>query len=984
MKRYNPADIEPKWQKKWAKDKTFEADVDDTRPKKYIIDMFPYPSGAAMHVGHVRNFTISDVLSQYHRQQGYNVLHAMGWDTFGLPAENYAIKTGIHPAETTKTNIANFKEQLSSLGMSYDWSREINTSDPEYYKWTQWIFTKLFENGLAYQAERAQWWCDQCKTVLANEQVVNGKCWRHDDADDPLVQKKTLNQWFFKITDYADRLLEGIDALDWPDKIKTMQKNWIGKSTGAEVDFAVVSSETDSVDFEKVITVFTTRPDTLYGATFMVLAPEHELVEQIVSDEQQAAVRAYVAATAQKSELERQESKEKTGVFTGAYAINPLNNEKIPVWIADYVLTGYGTGAIMAVPAHDERDNEFAKKFDLPIRQVVAEEFNERLDEAERVTGVNIIGYDPTTDRFMGMHNNVVDKPWLASGGRDEGEEDYEATACRELAEEAGYHEVKELISLGGFFYTYYYNPTKQSKRKGTGRNYLAIISEQEAPQSANEEHEKYDVVWWTKEELQSISDSWGEGYKHWKAAVKQAFVAAEAYKNKKPFEPEVFTGDGVLVNSGPYDDLPSAEAREQIVQHLERKKQGSLKTNYKIRDWLISRQRYWGAPIPIVYCAEHGAVAVPEDQLPVELPKVESFQPTGEGKSVLASVADWVNTTCPTCDGLAKRETDTMDGFACSSWYFLRYIDPHNNKQAWDPAKANYWMPVDYYCGGDHAVTHLLYARFWFYFFADQGLIDEAKKEPVGKLVYNGYILAHDGNKMSKSKGNTVNPDSLIKDGYGADSVRLFEMFIAPYEQNTNWNTNGVPGTYRFLQRFWTLVQEFLGSEKDNESNESVLRVAHKVINAVTEDLEDLRFNTAVAALMEAVNALYKEKVDGFNGTESWQFALESLTQLLAPFAPHMSEELWLELGREGSVHLANWPLHDPSYLIENAVTIVLQVNGKVRASIEVPKDVDKEDLESLALENERVKEYVGGSVPKKIIVVPGKLVNIVVDVRT
>lgn len=972
MKRYTPSEIEPRWQQQWAADQTFATQNDQTKPKKYIIDMFPYPSGAAMHVGHVRNFTISDVLSQYHRQKGYNVLHTMGWDTFGLPAENYAIKTGIHPAETTKTNIANFKEQLSSLGMSYDWSREINTSDPEYYKWTQWIFTKLFEHGLAYQAERAQWWCDQCKTVLANEQVVNGKCWRHDDSDDPLVQKRTLKQWFFKITDYADRLLEGIDDLDWPEKIKVMQKNWIGKSIGAEVDFELEGGHGS-------VRVFTTRPDTLYGATFMVLAPEHELVEVITTDEQREAVAAYVAKTAKKSELERQENKEKTGVFTGAYAVNPLSGEQIPVWIADYVLTGYGTGAIMAVPAHDERDNAFAKKFDLPIRQVIAEEFNERLDGGDRVTGVNVVGYDPETNRFMGMHNMVVDAPWLVSGGR-EGEEDYAVTAQRELAEEAGYHDVQELIPLGGFFYTYYFNPTKQTIRKGTGKNYLAIISEKEVAQPANEAHEKYEAVWWTEKELQAISDSWGEGFRHWKAAVQDAIAAARTYKSNQPFESDIFTGDGVLVNSGAYDDVPSAEAREQIVGHLQRKAQGELKTNYKIRDWLISRQRYWGAPIPIIHCPKHGAVAVPEDQLPVELPKVESFQPTGEGTSVLASVEEWVNTTCPTCGGPAKRETDTMDGFACSSWYFLRYIDPHNDKQAWDPEKANYWLPVDYYCGGDHAVTHLLYARFWFYFFADIGLIDQTKVEPVGKLVYNGYILAHDGNKMSKSKGNTVNPDSLIADGYGADSVRLFEMFIAPYDQNTNWNTNGVPGTFRFLQRFWTLVQEYLASDQEDGENQAVLRIAHRAVHDVTDDIDGLRFNTAVASLMEAVNALYKQKVSGFAGAASWQFALESLTQLLAPFAPHITEELWRELGHDSSVHVANWPVHDPVYLVEDTATIALQVNGKLRATIEVPTSISQPELEQLALANERIQEYVGDKQPARLVVVPGKLVNVVV----
>lgn len=832
MRRYNPSEIEPKWQRTWHDQATFKVDIDPAKTKKYIIDMFPYPSGAAMHVGHVRNFTISDVLSQYYRQKGYSVMHTMGWDTFGLPAENYAIKTGTPPAETTRVNIANFKKQLNMLGMSYDWSREINTSDPKYYRWTQWIFTKLFERGLAYQAERAQWWCETDQTVLANEQVEAGNCWR---CGNPVV-KKNLKQWFFKITDYADSLLEGIDDLDWPEKIKTMQRNWIGKSQGAEISFRIDGRE-------DIIKVFTTRADTLFGATFMVLAPEHELVSSITTDEQRTVVDEYVAATAKKSEIERQENKQKTGVFTGSYAINLVTHEKIPIWIADYVLTGYGTGAIMAVPAHDERDNEFAQKFNLPIVTVV------RGGLANENTPV---------DNFDDLSDEAVKTRLEKSGG--------------------------------------------------------------------------------------------------------------------------VYHGEGVLVNSGPYEGLSTAEAREQIVAHLEREQVGQEKTNYKMRDWLISRQRYWGAPIPIIHCPEHGAVAVPEDQLPVRLPAVESFAPSGKG-SALATVDDWVNAPCPTCGKPAKRETDTMDGYACSSWYFLRYIDPDNDKQAWDPEKANYWLPVDFYCGGDHAVSHLLYTRFWFHFFADLGLIDRTRREPVGKLVYNGYILAHDGTKMSKSKGNVVNPDELISQGYGADSVRLFEMFIAPYEQSTNWNTNGVPGTYRFLQRFWNLAQEFGSVDKDAAENPAVMRVAHQAIKQVSHDLDRLSFNTAVAALMEAVNALYKLKsANNFAGSISWQFALETLTQLLAPFAPHITEELWADYGHSGSVHVASWPTHDEKYLVTDEVTLPVQVNGKVRAEITVAKDASRQSIESAALSNDRIINLLANKKPARIIVVPGRLVNIVI----
>ena len=810
MRRYNPREIEQKWQQTWAEQKTFRVTVDSNKPKKYIIDMFPYPSGAAMHVGHVRNFTISDVLSQYHRQKGYNVLHTMGWDTFGLPAENYAIKTGTPPAVSTKANIANFKKQLTSLGMSYDWGREITTSDPEYYKWTQWIFTKLHEAGLAYQDERAQWWCPECKTVLANEQVVNGCCWRHEDTP---VTKKNLKQWFFKITEYADELLEGIDSLDWPEKIKTMQRNWIGKSVGAEIRFKLEDSG-------KAVNVFTTRPDTLFGATYIVLAPEHPMTQEIATDSQKEAVAAYIRASQAKTDIERQENKQKTGVFTGAYAINPATNQPIPIWTADYVLGGYGTGAIMAVPAHDERDYEFAKTFDLPIVEVI----------------------------------------------------------------------------------------TKPESFEGC------------------------------------------------------------------------YTGEGILMNSGKYDGMSSSDAREQIVRDLGEQGAAQEKTNYKMRDWLISRQRYWGAPIPIIHCPKDGAVSVPLSDLPVVLPEVQSFEPTGEG-SVLAGVKDWVQTTCPKCGGPAERETDTMDGYACSSWYFLRYTDPDNQEQAWNPEIANYWLPIDYYCGGDHAVSHLLYSRFWMYFFADQGLIEKTRREPVGKLVYNGYILAHDGQKMSKSKGNVVNPDELIEQGYGADSVRLFEMFIAPYEQNTNWNTNGVPGTFRFLQRFWTLVQEYQDAPRDDQTDDNVLKTAHRAIYRTSDHLEKLVFNNAVSSLMEAVNELYKIKAEtGYKGSLSWQFTLETITKLLAPFAPHMSEELWQQLGHDSSVHIDNWPVHDAKYLEDDQLTIVVQVNGKVRATVRVAKDASKDEVLEAAHKDSKVAGYLEGKELKKEIFVPGKLVNFVV----
>ncbi|HEX4662604.1 MAG TPA: leucine--tRNA ligase [Candidatus Saccharimonadales bacterium] len=802
MKRYDPSTIEPKWQKTWADTKAYEVTEDSTKPKAYVAGMFPYPSGAGLHVGHVRNYAIVDVIARFHRQRGYNVMNPIGWDTFGLPAENYAIKTGTPPAVSTLENIKNFKNQYQRIGMSIDWSRELNTTDPEYYKWTQWIFTQLFERKLAYQAERMQWWCPHDKTVLANEQVEGGKCWRCGNV----VIKKSMKQWFFKITEYADELLDNIDDLDWPEGIKAQQRNWIGKSTGAEVDFAIDAHE-------QKVTVFTTRPDTLYGATFLVLAPEHELVQTITSDAQKQAIENYIAEANKKSEIERQDTnREKTGVATGAYAINPVNNAKIPIWIADYVLTGYGTGAIMAVPAHDERDYEFATHFDLPIIEV----------------------YD------------------------------------RADAEKA-------------------------------------------------------------------------------------------------------FGGEGIVKNSDDYNGLHTEEMREKIVADLITKNAGHEKTNYRMRDWLISRQRYWGAPIPIIHCPDHGAVAVPESDLPVILPEVENYEPDGSGLGVLARSTDWVNTTCPTCGGPAKRETDTMDGYACSSWYYLRYADAHNDERAWDPAKANYWMPIDYYCGGDHAVSHLLYSRFWTKVFADMGLVNV--REPVKKLVYNGYINAADGTKMSKSKGNVVDPLELVDAGYGADALRVYELFIAPYDLDAAWDPNGIAGSYRFLNRVWNLVQESFESDK---SSEAPLSAVHKTIKKVTDDLVRLSFNTAIAAQMELVNELYKAKAGGMK-SDSWQFALSSLVQMVAPFAPHIAEELWRQLGHTDSIHVSQWPIWDDAYLVENTVTIAIQVNGKVRGEIKIAKDTEQALVETAAKNEENIAAHLNNKQIQRVIYVPNRLLNIV-----
>lgn len=811
MKRYNPKDIESAWQQKWNEANINVAIEDDSKTKMYVSGMFPYPSGAGMHTGHAFSYAIVDSIARFYRAHGLNVMNPMGWDTFGLPAENYAIATGMAPAKVTAENIANFKKQFAHMGVSIDWTREINTSDPEYYRWTQWIFTKMLERGLAYQKESLQWWCPVDKTVLANEQVEGGNCWRCGTP----VEKKSMKQWFFKITEYADALLGEIDSLGWPTKIKVAQTNWIGKSVGAEIEFEIE-------DQKDKIKVFTTRADTLFGATALVLAPEHPLVDKLAVGEFKDNIAEYKAAAIKKSEIDRMnESREKTGSFTGSYAINPASGEKMPIWIADYVLGGYGTGAIMVVPAHDERDYEFAEKFSIPIVK-------------------------------------VIDTP-----------DSYEAIGP--------------------------------------------------------------------------------------------------------------YGGEGKLVNSGHYDGMDSAEAREEIVAWLEKQGIGAYKTTYKMRDWLISRQRYWGAPIPIIHCDKDGAVPVPEDQLPVVLPEVEDYAPKGDGRSALASVDSWVNTTCPKCGGPAKRETDTMDGYACSSWYLLRYCDPKNSQAAWSPVVVNYWSPVDYYVGGDHAVAHLLYFRFWTHVFYDMGLT--SFKEPVKKLVYHGYINAEDGSKMSKSKGNVIDPLDVINQGYGADSLRMYLLFMGPIELDASWDSRGIGGVYRFLNRVWVITQEYLEATDKNytDNDAEIERLTHKLIKKVTEDYRKLSFNTVTANLMEFVNELYKFKTKGFSD-EQWRRSLKVVAQLMAPITPHVADELWSELGGEGFVQQAQWPEWDDKLVESQTMTIVVQVNGKVRAKLELPKDTAEDKVIEMALADNHVAEYVGDKKPAKTIYVPGRLVSVVV----
>jgi leucyl-tRNA synthetase len=808
--RYDPKIIEPFWQSEWARTDLYLTREDPGRPKFYILEMFPYPSGAGLSVGHLHNYVPCDVVGRYKRMAGFNVLHPMGWDAFGLPAENEAILKGSHPTETVPRYAANFKRQLTISGCAYDWSREINSSSPEYYKWTQWFFLMLLKRGLAYRANGAQWWCDKCQTILANEQVINGCCWRHPDNP---VTKKDLEQWYIKITDYADRLLADLDGIDWPEPIKLMQRNWIGRSEGAELSFPVTAHKGKEVRF------FTTRPDTVFGVSFMVLAPEHPLVAEITTDAQGAKIESYVADARRQTDIERMSTaKEKSGVFTGAFARNVFTNKDIPIWIADYVLMGYGTGAIMAAPGEDQRDFEFATKYHLEIPRVTA--------PAD--------GSTPPADRAFNEH--------------------------------------------------------------------------------------------------------------------------------------------GIAINSGFLNGKTTAEAITAVCNYAEQNKIGRATINYRMRDWLISRQRYWGCPIPIVYCKTDGIVPVPEDQLPVMLPPMKDYLPSGTGRSPLANVPEFVNTTCPKCGGPAERETDTLDGFACSSWYFLRFASPHESARPFDRRAVDRWLPVDLYVGGaEHAVMHLLYARMWTKVMFDEEMI--GFDEPFPALRNQGVVWASDGQRMSKSKGNVVTPDAMIEK-YGADALRLWELFMSPFDEATNWNENGIGGTLRFLQRVWTMMRRYIDSGAPNGSpSEETLKRTHKTIQMVTDHIDRLRFNTALAAMMDHLNHISKLKP-----AEMDRFTLESFILLLAPMAPHVTEEIWRSLGHTSSIHLERWPGFDPKLVIDELVTIAIQINGKVRDRIEVPANTPEEAVIALALSREPIKRHLDGNPPKKLIYIKNKMLSIVV----
>jgi leucyl-tRNA synthetase len=833
--------VEPKWQARWRAARLHQTTFDPSRPKFYALDMFPYPSGAGLHVGHCEGYTATDIITRWKRMQGWNVLHPMGWDAFGLPAENYAIKTGIHPRVTTEKAIANFRRQIDSIGFAYDWDREINTTDPKYLKWTQWIFLQLFNKGLAYEGTVPINWCPSCKTGLANEEVTQGCCERCGSG----VERKDMRQWLLRITRYADRLLEDLAELDWPESTLAMQRNWIGRSDGAEAIFRVVAP--DGLLGSDEIKVFTTRPDTLYGATYMVLSPEHPLVDSLTTQAQQSAVRAYQLAARRKSDLERTDlAKEKTGAFTGASATNPVNGEKIPVWIADYVLSSYGTGAIMAVPAHDQRDYEFASKFNLPIRPV-----------------------------------------------------------------------------------------------------------------------------------------------------VRPADGSTPAYG-------QAFCDEGIAINSGDLDGLPTLQAKAKVTGQLESRGLGRAMVSYRLRDWVFSRQRYWGEPIPIVHCPTHGTVPVPESALPVTLPEVERYQPTGTGESPLAGIESWVKTTCPTCGGPARRETNTMPQWAGSCWYYLRYLDPKDELQSWSKQAEQQWQPVDLYVGGaEHAVLHLLYSRFWHKVLYDLGHV--STKEPFKKLRHQGTVLAYSYqdalgryhemseielrgddailkatgeklkvavDKMAKTKLNGINPDDVVAE-YGADVLRLYEMFMGEFELPKPWDARAIEGCYRFLKRVWRLVEEF--DAKPAPAGDPHLRLRHKTIKKVTGDLDRMAFNTAVAAMMEYLNELQS------NGATRED--LLTLIKLLGPFAPHLGDEAWEKLGQSGFLLQAPWPSYDEALTIDAMVTLGVQVNGKLRGDVQIARDAPEAEVRAKAMAVSNVAKHLEGKTVRKVIVVAGKIVNIVVS---
>ena len=972
MKNYDHKKIEHKWQLEWNKKKIYQAKNKSKKKKFYSLIEFPYPSGAGLHVGHVRSNTAMDVISRKRRMEGYNVLYPIGWDAFGLPTENYAIKTGIPPAKVTKQNTDIFRKQLKSFGFSFDWSREINTTDPTYYKWTQWIFLQMYKKGLAYKAEIPINWCPRCKIGLANEEVVDGKCERCGEV----TERRLKNQWMLAITKYADRLDKDLDLVDYPERIKAQQRNWIGRSEGSEIDF--------KTNINRNIKVFTTRADTLFGVTYLVLSPEHKNIgEFLVQASNMAEVSQYIREVKNKSDIERTaENKEKTGIeLKGIKAINPANNEEISVWVADYVLASYGTGAVMAVPAHDERDFEFAKKYNLPVRRVVEPKFivkdgdatfreNEPIVPREVVCA---IVRNPKNDRYLCISWKDYRMHGLVTGGIEDGENAIES-AKREIYEETGFKNIKLVKDPQFALHTFFYHRVKKLNRHARFQYFFFDLENEECDHTSEEESKLHDVLWLSKDE------------------IKNFFTVAEGeftinFINNPDY---IFTGDGILHFSDKFDDLGSKEARQKITEFVG----GKIVTKYKLRDWVFSRQRYWGEPIPLVNCEKCGIVPIPEKYLPLKLPEVKSYKLTDTGESPLAVIKKWVNIRCPKCKGKAVRETDTMPNWAGSSWYYLRYVDPKNKKEFANKKLLKYWTPVDWYNGGmEHVTLHLLYSRFWHKFLYDLKLVPT--KEPYKKRTAHGMILAPDGEKMSKSRGNVVNPDDIIKT-YGADTLRVYEMFIGPFGDTVVWNTESIIGSRRFIEKIWRIGEKVMAKPKKNFGkytlgdigqgthfsqnpslisplNSSFLKLLNKTIKKVGQDIKDMHFNTAISAMM--ILATEMEKVEKIHKEDFKKFL-----QILAPFAPHVAEEIWHDLGEKKSIHLSVWPKYDKNLIKDDEIKIAVQVNGKVRAEMMIQVDESEEDIKKKAIRNEAVLRFMIGIEPKKIIYVKNRLINIVV----
>lgn len=930
--------IEEKWQKYWEEHKSFEAVTGSDKEPYYILVEFPYPSGSGLHVGHVRSYTAQDAMARMMRMQGKNVLFPMGWDAFGAPAEQYAIKNHIHPKEAVKENIKTFKRQMQTLGFSFDWDREFSTTDPEYYKWTQWQFLQFYKHGMAYKDTVPVNWCPNCKTVLSNEDAAGGVCER---CGTQVVQKEK-SQWMLRMSDYSEDLLKGLDDTNFAEKVKLGQINWIGKSIGAEVTFKIDGHEEE-------FTVFTTRCDTLFGATYCVLAPEHKLVDVITTEDKKLEVEAYKEACLLKNEMERTElNKEKTGVFTGAYAINPVNGAKIPIYISDYVLASYGTGAIMAVPAHDTRDYEFAKKYNIPIIQVLEEVTGTPHEGETKKNSIVAILYDEANDKYLTVNWHEMGGRLFIGGTIKEGETALDC-AIREIKEETGYKDIELVHELPKINHHYYaYNKDKYFNIESTGFLFKLVSNAQD--EQNLDDDEKFDLEWVDKNTIMAeVNDG----------------------LHKKTFEyalaPGAMEGDGIHINSGFLDGLNKEDAISKMLEFLEENNCGKKQVNYKMRDWIFSRQRFWGEPIPMIYCNTCGWQPMNEEDLPLLLPDVAEYEPTDNGESPLAKIDTWVNTTCPKCGGPAKRETDTMPNWAGSSWYFLRFMDPHNTHEFVSMDAMKYWRRVDWYNGGmEHTARHLLYARFWVQFLYNIGLVPS--KEMIWTRVSHGMVLGSDNQKMSKSKGNVINPDDIVNE-YGADTLRVYEMFMGDYQSDCPWSTDSLKGCKRFLDKVIRLKEKVVDGDKYSDALEKII---HKSIKKVQNDLVTMSFNTAISTLMILANS-YDEM------TNITKEDYHLLLTLLNPIAPHITEELNEQLGYK-PICESTWPTYDEAKTIDDEKEIGVQVNGKLRSSIKISINEDEESIKSKALSEENVKRHIDGKEVVKIIVIPGRIVNIVV----